>query len=115
MFATKQLTEKSGRVTLVGQLRFGATFCLLPVVEGMNVIEITVHSGKIRMNHCAYNPDGGTWLSDPTGDPTPHINMEESDVKHFEIRIGRSYKKLDILQVVNRSFINPAVFEYSIT
>ena len=42
--------------------------CLrIPVEMGINTLCVEVIEGKIRINHGAYNPDGGRWQSATTG------------------------------------------------
>lgn len=31
--------------------------------EGIHTIKFSVEKGKLRINHCCYTPDGGTWLA----------------------------------------------------
>ena len=45
--------------------------------EGVNHIFIKVISGKLRLNHGCFTPDGGTWLSTPTGGRRAHYDLQE--------------------------------------
>lgn len=52
--------NKHQTVHLKGQHTFE-----LEVELGLCNFSFKVIEGKIRINHCSYNPDGGTWLSAP--------------------------------------------------
>ena len=41
-------------------------------------------TGKLRLNHCSYTPDGGTWLSSPSGGRQAHYNMEHNFEKRCD-------------------------------
>lgn len=47
--------SKYGEITLKGQHS-----CILEMKEGINHIFIKVISGKLRLNHGCFTPDGGT-------------------------------------------------------
>ncbi len=80
----KQLEQSKGMITLKGQRS-----CYFPVKEGINIISIYVHSGKLRLNHCSYTPDGGTWLSSPSGGRQAHYNMEQGQKYQIAVDIKR--------------------------
>ena len=40
---------------------------LLNLSEGVDTIRFKLKEGKIRINHCCYTTDGGTWLDVPNG------------------------------------------------
>lgn len=101
----KKLTDSNGLITLKGQRS-----CMLPAKEGINNIHIKVIKGKLRMNHCSYNPDGGTWLSPPNGGRQAHYNLNQGDDLCITVDVRKSYKKLDRIQIVNPSFCQKATF-----
>ena len=106
----KQLEQSKGMITLKGQRS-----CYFPVKEGINIIYIYFHSGKLRLNHCSYTPDGGTWLSSPSGGRQAHYNMEQGQKYQIAVDIKRSFEKLDKINVVNIQFFTQLTFEYEIT
>lgn len=106
----KQLEQSKGMIILKGQRS-----CYFPVKEGINIISIHVHSGKLRLNHCSYTPDGGTWLSSPSGGRQAHYNMEQGQKYQIAVDIRRSFERLDKINVVNIQFFTQLIFEYEIT
>ena len=70
---------------------------------------------KLRLNHCSYTPDGGTWLSSPSGGRQAHYNMEQGQKYQIAVDIKRSFEKLDKINVVNIQFFTQLTFEYEIT
>lgn len=105
----KQLKQNKGVITLKGQRS-----CYLPVAEGKNQVSICVHSGKLRLNHCSYTPDGGTWLSSPSGGRQAHYTMEQGQEYQIVVDIQKSFGKLDKINVVNVRFFSKLTFEYEI-
>ena len=105
----KQLKQNKGVITLKGQRS-----CYLPVAGGKNQVSICVHSGKLRLNHCSYTPDGGTWLSSPSGGRQAHYTMEQGQEYQIVVDIQKSFGKLDKINVVNVRFFSKLTFEYEI-
>ena len=81
----------------------------IPVEMGMNKLFIKVLEGKIRINHGAYTPDGGTWLSAPSGRQA-HYDFSSGDKETIVIDIRESFGKQDILSVANVSLFHKTVF-----
>ena len=81
----------------------------IPVEMGMNKLCIEVLEGKIRINHGAYTPDGGTWLSAPSGRKA-HYDFSSGDKETIIIDIRESFGKQDILSVANVSLFHKTVF-----
>ncbi|MFR9184221.1 MAG: hypothetical protein ACLVMF_11150 [Christensenellales bacterium] len=104
-----QCKQSKGVVTLKGQRS-----CYLPVQKGLNTISIRVISGKLRLNHCSYTSDGGTWLSFPSGGRTAHYNMGQGQQYHIVVDIQDSFGKLDKIDVVNIRLFTQLTFEYEI-
>lgn len=72
-----------------------------------------VIEGKIRINHCSYNPDGGTWLSAPNRGRQAHYNLLASnDEIILSFSIETSYGKRDRIVIVNPSPFKKAAFEF---
>lgn len=102
--------ERSGTIVLKGQHS-----CTLKTEEGINEIFIKVKVGKLRLNHGCFTPDGGTWLSVPTGGRNAHYNnLEESQEYRITIDVQKSFGRLDRIDIVNLRFFQQAVFEYEI-
>ena len=94
-------------ITLKGQ------HCLrIPVEMGINMLCVEVLEGKIRINHGAYTPDGGTWLSAPAGRKA-HYDFSSSDKHRLDIDIRESFGKQDMLSVVNVNLFRKAVLRIS--
>lgn len=85
---------------------------ILNLSEGIHTILFKVVEGKIRINHCCYTPDGGTWLDVPNGNRKAHYDMTDGDTKEITFDIKYSFGKLDRIEIVNCKFIKHAVFEY---
>lgn len=97
---------KIGEITtLKGQRQIN-----IPVKSGLNVIYIKLLSGRIRINHGAYTPDGGTWLSAPSGRNSNYI-FSKSGEYVIKVDIQKSFGKTDILYIVNPSFFTNAIFQ----
>lgn len=101
--------EQFGRVTLKGQHS-----CILKTKEGLNIFSIRVISGKLRFNHGCFTPDGGAWLSAPTGGGTAHFDLEEPNEYTITVDIQRSFGRLDQINIVNLKFLKRAIFDYKI-
>lgn len=101
--------SKYGEITLKGQHS-----CILEMKEGINHIFIKVISGKLRLNHGCFTPDGGTWLSAPTGGRKAHYILEEPNEYKIVIDIQKSFGRLDRIDIVNVRFFHSAVFQYEI-
>ena len=83
--------------------------CLrIPVEMGINTLCVEVIEGKIRINHGAYTPDGGTWLSAPTGRKA-HYYFSSGDNDRIDIDIQESFGRQDMLSVVNVSLFHKAL------
>ena len=80
----------------------------IPVEMGMNALYVEVLEGKIRINHGAYTPDGGTWLSAPAGRQA-HYDYSSGDKETIVIDIRESFGKQDILSVVNVNLFHKAL------
>ena len=79
---------------------------------GINTLCVEVLEGKIRINHGAYTPDGGTWLSAPAGRKA-HYDFSSGDKDRIVIDIRESFGKRDMLTVVNVSLFHKAVLRIS--
>lgn len=101
--------ERNGTVVLKGQHS-----CILEMPEGINEIVIKVMAGKLRLNHGCFTPDGGTWLSAPTGGRKAHYDLSEPQEYHITVDIQKSFGRLDRIDIVNLSFFQQAVFDYEI-
>ena len=83
---------------------------MIPVEKGMNRFHIHVVRGALRINHGAYTPDGGTWLSAPAGRPRGYDLCEGAD-EIITVDIQECFGKQDILTVVNPKFLKESEFE----
>ena len=84
----------------------------IPVEIGINTLCVEVLEGKIRINHGAYTPDGGTWLSAPAGRKA-HYDFSSGDKHRLDFDIRESFGKQDMLSVVNVSLFHKAVLRIS--
>ncbi len=83
---------------------------MIPVEKGINRFCIHVIRGTLRINHGFYTPDGGTWLSAPTGRPRGY-DLDEGIDKLIIVDIQESFGKQDILTLVNLKIIKESEFE----
>lgn len=103
------IKDKKGLITLKGQ------HCVwFNPEKGVWKIHIKMISGDIRVNHCCYTPDGGTWLESPDGKRKAHYDLTEgNDVERvFDIR--ESFEKTDRIMIINPHFFRKSEFEYDI-
>ena len=84
----------------------------IPMEMGINSLCIEVLEGKIRINHGAYTPDGGTWLAAPSGRKA-HYDFFSGEKDRLDIDIRESFGKQDILSVTNVSLIHKAILRIS--
>ena len=82
----------------------------LSVKEGLNIIRIKVFSWSLRLNHCCYTPDGGTWLSSPNAGRKAHYDFKQNDDIEITVDIRESFNKLDRIEIVNPTFFHKSVF-----
>lgn len=101
--------NKHQTVHLKGQHTFE-----LEVELGLCNFSFKVIEGKIRINHCSYNPDGGTWLSAPNGGRQAHYNLSSGNETVLAFSIENSFGKKDKIIIVNPSLFKKAVFEYRV-
>lgn len=100
--------NKHQTVHLKGQHTFE-----LEVELGLCNFSFKVIEGKIRINHCSYNPDGGTWLSAPNKGRQAHYNLSETNNETIlSFSIENSYGKRDRIMIVNPSLFKRATFEF---
>lgn len=86
------------------------TFKITPDL-GVHNFCCKVITGKIRVNHCCYDPDGGTWLSSPNGGRQAHYDISASNGETIlSFSIENSYGKKDKIVIVNPSFFKDASF-----
>jgi len=66
-YRKKKNEEKKSKdkQVLVGQFTFGISSIELPSIEGLNMYKIKCSGKGIRLVHRSFNPDGGTWSSNP--------------------------------------------------
>ena len=82
--------------------------------QGMFKMQIRVLSGELRVNHCCYTPDGGTWLESPNGKRQAHHDVSEENDMELILDIRESFGKTDKIMIVNPRFFRICVFEYEI-
>lgn len=88
------------------------TFKITPDL-GVHNLYFKVIEGKIRVNHCCYNPDGGTWLSAPSGGRQAHYDISVgNDGTILSFSIETSYGKKDKIVIVNPGLFKKATFEF---
>ncbi len=109
----RKIQKPSGRVCLWGQCFFKSN-CMLPTSEGINTYVIEIHRGNIRLNHGEFTPDGGTWLSAPSGGRPAHYDLHEGETYSIHIDIQSSFGRKDQVTAVNLSLWNTAEFSYHI-
>ena len=98
---------------LTGQLKCGTSSALLPNPKGQHRYTI-ISRGQLRLNHRAFNPDGGTWSLPPGHGKEGYFDMNYEGVYTYIINIGESYGKLDRLKLVNPSFWENVEFSYRV-
>ncbi len=103
----KILKNDNGYCILKGQRS-----CKILPDAGIYDLYVNVIEGKIRINHCCYTPDGGTWLAHPNGNRIAHYNLYEQQKYKLRLDIRTSFGKNDIIDIVNIHFVKKAVFEY---
>lgn len=81
----------------------------IPLVEGIHKLLVEVCKGKIRLNHGAFIPDGGTWLDFPSGRKA-HYDFQTGDNFCITVDIQSSFGKTDRLSIVNVSLFQKAEF-----
>lgn len=92
---------------LVGQLKIGKSIVELPNPKGRNRYVITVKGGKVRLNHCSYNPDGHTWSAPPGNGRRQHIDIGNG-THTLDIFIGEHYGQVNKIKLVNCSLFSNA-------
>lgn len=85
---------------------------ILNLSESIHKLLFQVDQGKIRINHCCYTPDGGTWLDFPNGGREAHYDMIDGDKREIIFDIRSSFGKLDRIEIVNCKLFKCAVFSY---
>ena len=85
---------------------------ILNLSAGIHTILVNVDEGKIRINHCCYTPDGGTWLDVPNGNRNARYDITGGETKEITFDIRYSFGKLDRIEIVNCKFIKQAIFSY---
>ena len=96
------------KVELKGQRHFE-----LITELGLSSFVFRVTEGKIRINHCSYTPDGGTWLSPPNNGRRSHYDLSSSDNEvTLSFSIENSFGKKDRIMIVNPCFFRKTIFEY---
>ena len=104
-----RITEKMGTIILKGQ-----RCCTLEPEEGNLTVRIRMMAGNIRVNHCCYTPDGGTWLSGPDGGRNAHYDISEGEETFLNFDIRKSFGKSDRIDIVNSSLFRKCSFEYEL-
>ncbi|MCQ4637254.1 universal stress protein [Anaerovorax odorimutans] len=104
--------EHSATVYLSGQFCKGADSCLLPSAAGTCVYRIEVLKGRVRLNHAAYNPDGGTWTMEPGNHQKAHYNISAGESREIELFVGVNFGQEDRIDLVNPRPFDPAVIRY---
>jgi len=104
--------DQVGSCVLSGQLKRGLSSALLPNPLGMHAYTIRVNGGQLRLNHHAYNPDGGTWTIIPAVGEEEFINLDDNSDSIYMITIRESYGYHDRIELVNPSFWHDVVFSY---
>ncbi|HOJ09347.1 MAG TPA: hypothetical protein PK733_01975 [Clostridiales bacterium] len=112
MFRPLRLLNDSKTVSLNGQLKRGFHYAILPSQTGLCRYIITVNHGELRLNHMAYNPDGGTWSCPPQNRQQAHYDLKQGEKYEIQLVIGESFNKPDIVVIVNKSMLNGAEFSY---
>lgn len=104
--------EHEATVHLSGQLCKGADTCLLPTVAGKCEYRVEVLTGKVRLNHLAYNPDGATWTLPPGNHQKAHYDISAGETAKICLFVGVSYGEEDRVDLVNLRPFDPAIVNY---
>ncbi|SCK02013.1 Universal stress protein family [uncultured Eubacterium sp.] len=105
--------EKGATVFLSGQLCKGADSCILPSIAGKCCYEIEVLKGKVRLNHMAYNPDGGTWTLEPGNHQRAHYDINAGETVKIELFVGVRFGEEDRIDLVNLKHFDPTIVKYT--
>lgn len=104
--------RKEGAGQLTGQLRAGPSTAYLPNRPGLNKYTIDIDAGRLRLNHAAYNPDGGAWSLPPGGGKPAFYELNAAGTYTFFIHIGEQFGERDKLQLVNANWRKHIHFRY---
>lgn len=114
MFRPLCLTKDSDTVSLVGQLKRGCHYAMLPSRMGVCRYSITVNQGVLRLNHMAYNPDGGAWSCSPKGRQQAHYDLQQGQSYEIQLTVDENFQNADKVYIVNTSMLHGAEFSYSV-
>ena len=106
--------ESSGSFILAGQLRRGISNAVLPNPKGAHIFKVTINKGRLRLNHCSYNPDGSTWSLPPGKGKQKNIDIIGPGTFSYTIDIGESYGNTDKIELVNPSMLDDIEGRYCI-
>lgn len=81
---------------------------------GNHKVCFKVLSGRIRINHGCYTPDGGTWLDKPNRNRQAYYDICEGKEKSIGFSICKSFGHNDKIIIVNPQFMKETLFEYQI-
>ena len=103
------ITDNKGLMKIKGQ----HSVCIEPK-QGICRMHIRILSGELRINHCCYSPDGGSWLESPGGKRQAHHDVSSGGVRELIFDIRESFGRKDKLMIVNPHFLKICEFEYEI-
>ena len=114
MFRALILEKDRDDILLKGQLRRGFHYAILPSRLGMCKYSIEVKNGSLRLNHTAFNPDGGTWSCYPQNRQRAHYDLLQGQTYEITVTVGTTFGKLDKIDIVNKSMTKNAEFTYNV-
>jgi hypothetical protein len=114
MFRVLHLEKSNDDITLKGQLRCGFYCAIFPSSLGIYKYIIKVTSGYLRLNHTAFNPDGGTWSCYPKNRQQAHYDLTQAQTYEITVTVGTSFGKTDRIDIVNKSMTKNAEFTYKV-
>lgn len=100
------------QVLLMNQFHIRKSSCVLPNPVGKNIYYISVQSGKLRLSHYSYNPDGHTYSAPPSS-RQQYFELTEG-FHEICLTVEEHYGHPDQVILVNGSFKNTSSVEYSV-
>jgi len=101
------------QVTLQNQFKLSKSSIELPNPKGENIYKISVKSGKVRLCHNSFNPDGCTWSSPPSRSQEQHIDLYEGE-HTIKLSVEEHFGRKDKITLVNSSFRNSIEITYNV-
>lgn len=99
------------QIVLENQFKLRKSSFELPNPKGENIYKISVNSGKVRLCHNSFNPDGHTWSSPPSSDQEQYIDLSKGD-HTIKLSVEEHFGEMDKITLVNSSLKNSVQINY---